>query len=212
MISREQVFMWLGRQKKTYQPVEGYEYKISPERVRGFEKIRDTIVEHIGGMKGKRVLDIGSNFGYFCLELAKLGATTVGFERDEKRCAVAKYLAYDLGLSAGFKQGDAVEMVLKHKMKFDYVILLNVFHHLLIQNEEDAWRMFNKLIDNTNGVFVMMRNQYKEWKLCDTRLGIADAVIELSHAREYVKYPPVHGRDIYFFTHEITPTPSDVMI
>ena len=83
--------------------------------------------------------------------------------------------------------------------EFDYVILLNVFHHILVQDEARGWDMFNKLVDGCGGVFVMMRNSLKDWKLCDTKSGIPAAVVEASRATDYVAYPAVHGRVIYFF-------------
>lgn len=59
--------------------------------------------------------------------------------------------------------------------------------------------MFNYLIDNSRGVFIMMRNQIKTWKLCDKRNQIPEAVIRNSHATDYIDYGIVHGRNIYLF-------------
>lgn len=194
---------WLRKAKKTYQPVYGYMNKISAERVKGFETIRDTIIDHVGDVKGKRFLDIGCNTGYFCLELAYKGALTVGVDRNTHRIQVAKlqtenYYDVDLSRRTQFICGNIMNMELK-KNSFDYVILLNTIHHLFLQNEQETWGLFNRLIDYTGGVFIMMRNQLKTWSLCDRRLQIPDAVIEASHATDYVAYPPVHGRVIYFF-------------
>ena len=58
-------FRWLNRLNVTYQPVVGFEHKIKPERVKGFEKIRDTMLEHMGDIEGNLILDIGSKLGYF---------------------------------------------------------------------------------------------------------------------------------------------------
>ncbi len=198
----ENTFVWVSRLKKTYQPVEGFEDKIEPARIEGFKKILTTITDHCGGVRDKSFLDLGCNFGYFCLELAKLGARTFGVERDKRRSATSKCLAQKLGLDgAQFIKEDVLKYVeaLNGEARFDYVILLNVFHHILVQDETRGWNMFNKLIDNSNGVFVMMRNNLKDWKLCDTRLGIPDAVVGASNATGYKEYPAVHGRVIYFF-------------
>ena len=84
-------------------------------------------------------------------------------------------------------------------VEFDYIILLNAFHHILVQDEERAWAMFNKLIESSDGVFVMMRNSLKNWRLCKTKAGIPQAVLDASDAMDYMRYPAVHGRAIYFF-------------
>lgn len=195
-----EAYRWVGRLKKTYQPVEGFPDKIDSERVEGFKRILDTLLQHCGNVNGKSFLDVGSNLGYFCLELAKRGAKTLGIERDKRRIQVAQCLAEKNGLDgAAFHCGDVLPFVEDNEVRYDYVILLNVFHHLLVQDEGAGWRMFNKLIDVSGGVFVMMRNSLKGWSLCDTEQGIPQAVLGVSDATDFVTYPAVHGRVIYFF-------------
>jgi len=63
---------WLRRLNKHYQPVKGYEEKITPERTEGFEKILKTMTDHIGDIEDKVILDIGSNLGYFCFKFTDL--------------------------------------------------------------------------------------------------------------------------------------------
>lgn len=194
------VFDWVSRLKKTYQPVEGFGDKIAPARVEGFKKILDALLQHCGDVEGKSFLDIGSNFGYFCLELAKRGAVTHGIERDSRRSTASQCMALKLGLEdAHFSNEDALEFVKTTAETFDYVILLNVFHHVLVQDEAGGWEMFNKLVENTEGVFIMMRNALKGWKLCDGRTQIPQSILNASNATDFVAYPAVHGRVVYFF-------------
>ena len=127
-------FKWVGRLKKTYQPVPGFEDKIDQRRVDGFQRILDTILGHCAEGGGKSFLDVGSNFGYFCLELAKRGARTCGVETDSRRVDVARCIAERSGLDATFLCGDAMKFVMGSSAEFDYVILLNVFHHILVQD------------------------------------------------------------------------------
>jgi len=202
MIICQEVFGWLSRLRKTYQPVPGFENKIDPERIKGFERILKTILEHCGDVKDKRFLDIGSNLGYFCFELTKRGAETVGVERDKMRVQVCKCVSKRDGFSKEnprFVNGDVKKLVATSDKKFDYVLLLNVFHHLLVQDEDEGWTMFNKLIESTDGIFVMMRNSLRDWKLCDRKADIPIAVLEKSSATSFVAYPAVHGRIIYLF-------------
>ena len=197
---------WLDRVGKHYQPIFGFveEYvekgKIKRERVDGFKKILGTILGHCGDVGGKSFLDVGSNLGYFCLELANRGASVIGVERDGRRTGVAKCLAEHARLDeAAFHGGDVLAFIEDNDDRYDYVILLNVFHHILLQDEERGWVMFNKLLASSNGVFVMMRNSLKSWKLCDNKAQIPLAVLEASDATGFVAYPAVHGRVIYFF-------------
>ena len=194
---------WGKRAKKLYQPLKGYEEKTASSRVKGFEKILDTILTHCGDVEGTRFLDIGANVGYFCFQLTDRGSITTAVERDIKRSNLSRCVAikeeYDKD-NPCFVNMDAPTYVLTEKPDVDYVILLNTFHHILLQDETRAWEMFNWLINNTNGVFIMMRNQLKSWRLCDTRVEIPEAVLEQSDATEYKEYPAVHGRVIYFFS------------
>lgn len=192
---------WVGGLKETYQPVEGFPDKITPERVEAFKKILGAIANHIGNVEGRRIIDIGSNFGYFCLELGKLGAITTGYELDKRRVDVARYMAEkDELTNTMFVSGNAVQNILWGKPPCDYALILNTIHHLFLQDEVGTWEMFNYLIDNSNGVFVMMRNELKSWKLCDKRRHIPDAVLQHSDAKQYKGLGNFLGRTLYAFS------------
>ena len=196
---------WLERLRKTYQPVKGFEHKIDPERIKGFERILDTIVSHCGDVSGKTFLDIGSNLGYFCFNLTEMGARTTGIELDARRTEVCKCVSARDGFDPSnprFINGNCIELVLNDDETFDYIILLNVFHHILVADEPGGWRMWDKLINTSRGVFVMMRNSLKTWSLCSHPREIPETILTRSAATNYKEYPPVHGRVIYFFWKE----------
>lgn len=196
---------WLRRLNVHYQPVKGYEEKITPERTEGFKRILKTITDHIANCEDKVILDIGSNLGYFCFKLTDLGARTIGVELNDNRVSACKCVASRDGyeeFNPQFVSGDVVSWVLDKPYEYDYVVLLNVFHHILLHNEEGGWRMFNKLINTSKGIFVMMRNSLQTWRLCDTTGGIPEAVLEASDATHYTAYRAIHGRVIYVFWRE----------
>lgn len=196
---------WLRRLNKHYQPVKGYEEKITPERTEGFGRILKTITDHIGDCEDKVILDIGSNLGYFCFKLTDLGARTIGVELNPNRVAACKCIASRDGyeeFNPQFVAGDVVEWVLDRDYEYDYVVLLNVFHHILLHNETGGWSMFNKLMNTSRGVFVMMRNSMQTWSLCAHPRGIPEAVLKISEATNYAAYDQVHGRVIYVFWKE----------
>ena len=205
----ESIFKWLTRRKATYQPIRGFEHKVKPKRIAGFKKILKTIVDHCGSVEGEKFLDIGSCVGYFCFNLTNLGAQTTGVELIGQKSAACKCVAardgYDV-TNPHFINDNAVDWVRNTSETFDYIILLNVFHHILLHDESGGWEMFNKLINTTKGIFVMMRNSlkqkrdgFKHWSLCSSTLEIPQAVLDASDATDFIEYPAVHGRVIYFF-------------
>jgi len=201
----ERWFNWVEKLRVTYQPVKGFEHKIEEERIKGFERILKTITDHCGDVTGKSFLDIGSNLGYFCFHLTELGAQTTGIELDNRRTEFCKCIAARDGFDPAnpyFLNGNVVEFVDNTSETFDYVLLLNVFHHILVHDEPGGWAMFNKLINIVDGIFVMMRNSYRYWSLCSHPRQIPEAIVATTSATNYKAYPPVHGRVIYVFWKE----------
>ncbi len=201
----ERWFNWGESLKVMYQPVRGFEHKIDPERVKGFERILEIIVDHCEDVAGKSFLDIGSNLGYFCYALTTQGAQTTGIELDNRRTELCKCIAARDGFNPTnphFLNGNVVEVVDDIIKEVDYVLLLNVFHHILRHDEPGGWRMFDKLINSTHGVFIMMRNSLPPWSLCSHPREIPETIVAMTAATNYKAYPPVHGRVVYVFWKE----------
>jgi 2-polyprenyl-3-methyl-5-hydroxy-6-metoxy-1,4-benzoquinol methylase len=96
-------------------------------RGRGRSETRDLILPE--SLAGKSVLDIGSALGYFCFEAeARSAARVVGVEVREDRFRDALLLKEIKGSTVEFIHRDFVlDPIREH---FDYVLLLNVIHHL----------------------------------------------------------------------------------
>jgi 2-polyprenyl-3-methyl-5-hydroxy-6-metoxy-1,4-benzoquinol methylase len=79
-------------------------------------------------LRGKTVLDVGCKYGSFCFEAERRGASrVVGIDVDPESVRKAKLL--------GSARGSAVEFALRdvereELAEFDYVLCLNVLHHL----------------------------------------------------------------------------------
>ncbi len=77
---------------------------------------------------GKRVLDIGCDYGYFCHEAVRLGATAAtGLEMDPSRFSVARTISEIKGGNVTIRLGTIEDASLEEP--FEWVLALNVLHH-----------------------------------------------------------------------------------
>lgn len=80
-------------------------------------------------LRGKSVLDVGCKYGFFCFEAARRGAArVVGLDVDPDSVRKARLLASCLASPVEFELADIERESLSGE--FDYVLCLNVLHHL----------------------------------------------------------------------------------
>ena len=92
-----------------------------------FDRFRDALP---GDMRGKSVLDIGCNGGFYSLEMKRRGADRVlGIDTDTGYLAQARFAAEVTGLQVDFEQM-AVWDVASLGETFDLVIFMGVLYHL----------------------------------------------------------------------------------
>jgi len=100
-------------------------------------------------VRGKSVLDVGCDIGYFCFEAVKRGAKkVVGVDVDPYRITVAKKLAKYLNAPVEFRVMDIEKQ--EFNEEFDIVICLNVLHHL-----KDPILALDKLAKITREVLIL---------------------------------------------------------
>ncbi len=81
-------------------------------------------------LRGKTVLDIGCNAGYYSIEMKRRGAErVVGIDSDEGYLAQARFAAEVSGFEIDFRQLSVYD-VAKLGEKFDVVLFLGVLYHL----------------------------------------------------------------------------------
>jgi tRNA (mo5U34)-methyltransferase len=81
-------------------------------------------------LRGKAVLDIGCNAGFYSLEMKRRGADrVVAIDSDPKYLAQARFAAEVSGLDIEFRQLSVYE-VAQLNQKFDIVLFLGVLYHL----------------------------------------------------------------------------------
>jgi len=190
-----------GRISQTMQPVWGFPNTTTDELKAQYKEILECILNHTGSPKGQTYYDIGCYYGYFCFSLSSLEAKTIGIDMDKGKIHACKNIAKHHGFPPDnplFVYGDAKD----YNFTVDHVILLNTFHHVLMQEEEKGWVMFDKLVEKSDNVFLMMRPSYPKYgfRLCDSQDEIGDAILAKSSAKEYERLGDWLGRTLYVFT------------
>ena len=105
-----------------------------PERpLQRFRHFMPYLLDAAGGsLKGKRILDIACNSGFWSIQCALLGAEVVGFDGREELVAQANLIKSIVGLdNVNFQQMDFWDMT-PEKLggKFDFVLNLGILYHL----------------------------------------------------------------------------------
>ena len=117
----------------------------------------DAIVDHYGGVRGRRVLDIGSCTGWFSIKLAQMGAHVVGSEIDKTKLGISKVIAGYHNLRADnpeFIGTDYKAYLARTKRRFDFILFLNLLHHSLEKNVRESWSIVNMLSEHTDVMYL----------------------------------------------------------
>ena len=123
-----------------------YQSMILPGGVRTSGNDRSNTLDKIlpPDLTGKTVLDIGCRYGFFSFEAARRGAkSVVGLDFDKDALSKARRIAALSKLNVEFREGDISRAPIAEK--FDYVLCLNVLHHL-----RDPLGVLQNLIEITN--------------------------------------------------------------
>jgi 2-polyprenyl-6-hydroxyphenyl methylase/3-demethylubiquinone-9 3-methyltransferase len=126
------------------------------------------ILDKIGTIQGKTILDIGCGGGLISCPLSRLGANVTGIDADQQAIRVAQEHAKAEKLNACFVNGAAEDLIYQKK-KFDVVLALEVIEHV------DNPNLFVELCSNLlkpNGM-VIFSTLNRTWK--SYALGIVAA-------------------------------------
>jgi SAM-dependent methyltransferase len=102
---------------------------------------------HAIGIKGKRVLDIGCNEGFFSLKLKELGAKeVVGIDADKLRIEKARFVSELLDISGiCFEVGDIFDKGVEEYGHFDFALCMGFLHR--VPSPYYAIRQLTKMSD-----------------------------------------------------------------
>jgi 2-polyprenyl-6-hydroxyphenyl methylase / 3-demethylubiquinone-9 3-methyltransferase len=90
----------------------------------------ELIDKTIGGLKGKRAIDIGCGGGLVSEGMAKLGADVLGIDMAGKALSVAKLHALESGASVDYREATAEQMADEMPGAFDVVTCLEMLEHV----------------------------------------------------------------------------------
>ncbi|MES2682181.1 MAG: bifunctional 2-polyprenyl-6-hydroxyphenol methylase/3-demethylubiquinol 3-O-methyltransferase UbiG [Pseudomonadota bacterium] len=88
------------------------------------------IEQCVGGLKGKRALDVGCGGGLLTEALAAKGADATGIDLADEVIEVAKLHGLESGIKASYRQISAEELAAKAPASFDLVCCLEMLEHV----------------------------------------------------------------------------------
>lgn len=94
-------------------------------------RLWDGFRDHVGDLQGKRVLDVGCNAGFYCIEAARRGAEVVGVEPNPRYLEQARFTTRAWGVEdrVTLRRAQVYELA-RGGEAFDVVLFLGVLYHL----------------------------------------------------------------------------------
>ncbi|HEX2777902.1 MAG TPA: methyltransferase domain-containing protein [Gemmatimonadaceae bacterium] len=108
---------------------------------------------------GKRFLEIGSNWGRWCIAAARLGYTVVGVDPSLRGVRAASRVAAQLGVTARFVVGDARYLPIRDET-FDVVYSYSVLQHLSKEDASAGLRHAHRILRPGGMTMIQMPNAF----------------------------------------------------
>jgi len=146
----------LYRREFLYQPVDhpDVDWEVNGN---GYLVVYDTIIKcfHPTDL---RILDIGCCTGWYCYKLAELGNKTIGIDINGTRIELAKYQREYRNASPRYPQfyKQSFEKHLDGTVYYDLILLLNVIHHYIRRNPDEAVQAMKQVANNSDNCLVQL--------------------------------------------------------
>lgn len=118
----------------------------------------ELMLETLGDVKGKHVLDLGCALGYYSHRLVEMGAFADGVELKEDRYVFCLYLSELYGLPSYnpmFYSMDITDFVLNRYLRhYDAVIFLNTIHWVYRKHKHRTWDVLNKISTHCDKMYL----------------------------------------------------------
>jgi 2-polyprenyl-6-hydroxyphenyl methylase/3-demethylubiquinone-9 3-methyltransferase len=124
---------------------------VNPEEIAKFEKIasqwwdetgdfkplhqinplrQQFIIQHVGNVFDKKIIDVGCGGGILAESLARLGGQVTGIDMGKEPLNIAKLHALDSGITVDYQQVTAEEKAKTHFQAFDIVTCMEMLEHV----------------------------------------------------------------------------------
>ena len=106
---------------------------------------------------GKRFLEIGCNWGRWCVAAARMGYRPVGIDPSLKGIRAARHVAQQLGIEAHYVVADGRYLPFASG-SFDQIFSYSVLQHLSKENARLTLREVARVLHSTGGFLIQMPN------------------------------------------------------
>lgn len=110
-----------------------------------------------GGLKGKKILDIGCGGGILAEALAAKGGIVTGIDLAEKSLNTARLHLHESGLKVAYQNISGEDMAVKHAKQFDVVACLEMLEH--VPNPASIVQAAHDLVGDSGDVFFSTLNR-----------------------------------------------------
>ena len=184
-----------------YQPIVGYDWCNGPIHTKAYYDALESIIRFCGPVKGKTFLDVGSCYGFFCFELAKRGAYTIGVDNDRDRVALSLNLStlYNFDWSnPKFVRAEIIDYIKETGLHFDCALMFSVLHNMLGVNARLAWKALNLIAEKSDTVVLSM-GHLTPGNTVNSQYDIPKLIMSNSILNECKFLGILGGRHIYGF-------------
>lgn len=90
----------------------------------------DFIAQHVAGLSGKKVLDVGCGGGILAESLARQGAIVTGIDMGAAPLEIARLHGLESGVKVDYQQTTAEEFAQQHATTYDIVTCMEMLEHV----------------------------------------------------------------------------------
>jgi 2-polyprenyl-3-methyl-5-hydroxy-6-metoxy-1,4-benzoquinol methylase len=124
---------------------------------RGREIVR--MLRQVAGLRGKRVLDVGSGYGGMLIAMAEQGAEVTGIEIDAERARMGKARLDELKMEVAYIEGDICDEATANELgEFDVVVCQDVLEHVMEPGRVIA--SLCRMMKRGGVIYVQIPNKY----------------------------------------------------
>ena len=119
--------------------------------------LRLNYIDHLAGLSGKSILDVGCGGGILAESMAGRGATVTGIDLAEKSLKVAKLHLLESGAKVDYRCIAVETLAAEHPASFDVITCMEMLEH--VPNPESVVRACAELVKPSGWVFFSTLNR-----------------------------------------------------